>query len=182
VVTFGTTPGAIVSVAADGSHLTATTPTHPGTTVDVTVTTPGGTSATTAGDQFTFTGPTGKGYWLVASDGGLFAYGDAGFYGSAGSLSLNQPIVGMTATPDGKGYWLVAVDGGLFAYGDAGFYGSAGSLTLNQPIVGMTATPDGKGYWLVASDGGIFAYGDAAFYGSTGNLTLNQPIVGMTVG
>ncbi len=123
--------------------------------------------------------PDGNGYWLVASDGGIFAYGDAGFYGSAGAMALNKPIVGMATTPDGKGYWLVASDGGIFAYGDAGFYGSTGSLTLNKPIVGMATTPDGKGYWLVASDGGIFAYGDAGFYGSTGSLTLNKPIVGM---
>ena len=124
-------------------------------------------------------GRAGKGYWLVASDGGIFNYGDAVYYGSTGSLTLNAPIVGMAATPDGKGYWLVASDGGIFNYGDATYYGSTGSLTLNKPIVGMAATPDGKGYWLVASDGGIFAYGDAKFYGSTGNLTLNKPIVGM---
>ena len=115
----------------------------------------------------------------MASDGGIFAFGDAAFHGSTGSLHLNQPIVGMAATPDGGGYWLVASDGGIFAFGDAAFYGSTGSLHLNQPIVGMAATPDGGGYWLVASDGGIFAFGDAAFYGSTGSLHLNQPIVGM---
>jgi hypothetical protein len=122
----------------------------------------------------------GGGYWMVASDGGIFAYGEAGFYGSGGNLHLNKPIEGMAATPDGKGYWLVASDGGIFAYGDATFYGSTGNLHLNKPIVGMTATPSGLGYWLVASDGGIFAYGDATFYGSTGNLHLNKPIVGMT--
>jgi hypothetical protein len=66
----------------------------------------------------------GKGYWLVASDGGIFNYGDAGFYGSTGSIQLNQPIVGMAATSAGKGYWLVASDGGIFNYGDAVFYGS----------------------------------------------------------
>ena len=123
--------------------------------------------------------PDGKGYWLVASDGGIFTFGDAAFYGSTGALTLNKPIVGMAATPDGKGYWLVASDGGIFTFGDAAFYGSTGALTLNKPIVGMAATPDGKGYWLVASDGGIFTFGDAAFYGSTGALTLNKPIVGM---
>ncbi|MGO8862365.1 MAG: beta strand repeat-containing protein [Acidimicrobiales bacterium] len=68
--------------------------------------------------------PDGKGYWLVASDGGIFNYGDAGFYGSTGSIQLNKPIVGMAATPDGKGYWLVASDGGVFAEPDAVFYGS----------------------------------------------------------
>ena len=121
----------------------------------------------------------GNGYWLAASDGGIFSYGDATFYGSTGGLRLNKPIVGMAQTPSGRGYWLVASDGGIFSYGDATFYGSTGSIRLNKPVVGMAATNDGAGYWLVASDGGIFSYGDAQFYGSTGSLHLNMPIVGM---
>ncbi len=120
-----------------------------------------------------------QGYWLTASDGGIFTFGNAQFFGSTGALTLNKPIVGMAATPDGQGYWLVATDGGVFSFGDAAFHGSTGALTLNKPIVGMAATPDGKGYWLVASDGGIFSFGDAAFHGSTGAFTLNKPIVGM---
>ncbi len=123
--------------------------------------------------------PTNQGYWEVAADGGIFTFGDAGFYGSEGGQHLNQPIVGMAATPDGKGYWLVAADGGIFTFGDAGFYGSEGGQHLNQPIVGMAATPDGKGYWLVAADGGIFTFGDAGFYGSMGNQHLNAPVVGI---
>ena len=114
--------------------------------------------------------PDDRGYWLVASDGGIFSYGDATFYGSTGGIHLNQPIVGMAPTPDGKGYWLVASDGGIFTFGDANFYGSTGAMRLNKPIVGMAPTPDGKGYWLVASDGGIFTFGDANFYGSTGAI------------
>ena len=123
---------------------------------------------------------SGNGYWLVASDGGIFTSGDAQFYGSTGGYRLNQPIVGMAATPSGNGYWLVASDGGIFAFGDAQFYGSTGSYRLNRPIVGMAATSSGNGYWLVASDGGIFAFGDAQFYGSTGSYRLVQPIVGMS--
>ena len=56
--------------------------------------------------------PDGLGYWAVAADGGIFAYGDAGFDGSTGGLHLNAPVVGMAATPSGHGYWLVASDGG----------------------------------------------------------------------
>jgi hypothetical protein len=119
------------------------------------------------------------GYWLVGSDGGIFSFGGTPFYGSAGSLPLRQPIVGMAATADGGGYWLVAADGGVFTYGDAQFHGSTGSLTLNRAIVGMATTPDGGGYWLVASDGGIFSFGDAQFHGSMGGKPLNQPVVGM---
>ena len=119
------------------------------------------------------------GYWMVASDGGIFAFGDAHFYGSEGGKPLNRPIVGMAATPDAKGYWMVASDGGIFAFGDAGFYGSTGNLNLTSPIVGMATTPDGKGYWLVAADGGVFGFGDAHFYGSEAGKPLPAPIVGM---
>ena len=123
--------------------------------------------------------PAITGYRLVASDGGIFAFGTSRFLGSTGGTRLNQPIVGMATTPSKAGYWLVASDGGIFAFGDARFFGSTGALRLNRPIVGMAATPSGNGYWLVASDGGIFAFGDARFFGSTGALRLNQPIVGM---
>ncbi|MGH2689343.1 MAG: Calx-beta domain-containing protein, partial [Actinomycetota bacterium] len=119
------------------------------------------------------------GYRLVASDGGIFAFGLAGFLGSTGDIRLNQPIVAMANTPSGNGYWLLASDGGIFAFGDAGFHGSTGNIRLARPIVGMAPTPSGNGYWLVASDGGIFAVGDASYVGSTGTTRLARPIVGM---
>ena len=107
-----------------------------------------GTTSDTFGDTGTFsymltvsavpvTLPFSVGYRLVASDGGIFGYGDASFFGSTGGQHLNQPIVGMATTPSGKGYWLVASDGGIFGYGDASFIGSTGGQHLNQPIVGM---------------------------------------------
>jgi hypothetical protein len=40
---------------------------------------------------------TGRGYWMVASDGGVFNFGDAFFRGSAGNLALNAPVVGVAA-------------------------------------------------------------------------------------
>ncbi|MFV1989301.1 MAG: transglycosylase family protein, partial [Acidimicrobiales bacterium] len=109
---------------------------------------------------------SGRGYWLAASDGGIFAFGDAGFFGSTGAMTLNSPIVGGASSASGNGYWLVAADGGIFAFGDARFLGSMGATPLNRPVVGMSATKTGSGYWLVASDGGVFAFGDAKFVGS----------------
>jgi hypothetical protein len=121
-----------------------------------------------------------QGYWLASADGGVFAQGNAGFYGSLGSLRLQGPIVAMAATPDGQGYWLAAMDGGVFSFGDAAFYGSMGAVRLNQPVVGMAATPDGRGYRLVASDGGVFSFGDAGFEGSMGGTRLAAPVTAMT--
>jgi hypothetical protein len=175
-VQFGSAPATFTVTSP--TSIEAQVPAGPaaGGTVDVTVQSADGISPVVAGDRYTYALP---GYWLVAADGGVFAYGDAGFYGSTGGMVLNRPVVGMAGSPDDHGYWLVASDGGVFAYGDAGFYGSTGGTVLNRPIVAMAPTPDGGGYWLVASDGGVFAYGDAGFYGSAGGTVLNRPIVAM---
>jgi hypothetical protein len=108
----------------------------------------------------------GRGYWLVAADGGIFSFGNAPFLGSTGNLRLNRPIVDFAVTPLGDGYWLAGSDGGVFSFGKARFFGSTGNIGLTQPVVGMAATPTGRGYWLVAADGGIFCFGDAPFHGS----------------
>ena len=121
----------------------------------------------------------GGGYRLVASDGGIFTFGNASFFGSTGAVRLAQPIVGMAATPSGRGYWLVASDGGIFSFGDASFFGSTGAVRLAKPIVGMAPTPSGRGYWLVASDGGIFNFGEAHFAGSAAAAGATAPVVGM---
>ena len=123
--------------------------------------------------------PTGNGFLVTSTNGGVMGCGDAVSFGGPVTESLNQPIVAIAATPDGKGYWLAAADGGVFSYGDATFYGSMGGVSINAPVVGIAATPDGKGYWLAAADGGVFSFGDAAFYGSMGSVSLNAPVVGI---
>ncbi len=118
-----------------------------------------------------------SGYWLVGSDGGIFTFGGAQFYGSTGNLRLQRPVVGISPTSNDGGYWLVASDGGVFSFGDAGFYGSipgigigptgsAGGRRLNAPIVGIVPSADQKGYFMVGADGGVFTFGDAKFEGS----------------
>ena len=123
----------------------------------------------------------GSGYWLVASDGGIFAFGDrTSFFGSAGGLPLQGADRRQwPRPPTAAGYWLAASDGGIFNFGDVGYFGSTGGTPLRAPVVGMEHTADGQGYWLVGQDGGIFNFGDAGFYGSAGGLRLNRPIVGL---
>ncbi len=92
---------------------------------------------------------TGKGYWLVGADGGVFTYGDAGYFGSVPAVTtrkLAAAVVGVATTSDSKGYWLVGADGGVFAFGDAGYFGSLQSLHLTpaSPIVGIVPTPTGR--------------------------------------
>ena len=83
--------------------------------------------------------PNGQGYWEVASDGGIFTFGNAAFDGSMGGKPLNKPVVGMAPSPGGSGYWEFASDGGVFSFGGATFQGSMGGKPLNKPVVGGAA-------------------------------------------
>ena len=80
-----------------------------------------GSATTTVTSPFVVSAPIARsGYRFVASDGGVFSYGNgAPFLGSMGGTPLNQPIVGMAVMPAGDGYYLVAADGGIFSFGSA---------------------------------------------------------------
>jgi hypothetical protein len=68
--------------------------------------------------------PSGNGYYILLSDGGVFTFGDAVFYGSTGG---NKPggrdVTGLALSiaDDGQvnGYWMVASDGGVFTFRNA---------------------------------------------------------------
>ncbi len=125
------------------------------------------------------------GYWLVASDGGIFAFGNAGYYGSipgsglqpAGSglpRSLNAPIVGMVPSSDGGGYFMVASDGGVFAFGDARFEGSCPGIGgCLGAAVAVVPDATGNGYWVMTSTGAVYPFGDATNYGQPGQQGSN---------
>jgi arylsulfatase A-like enzyme len=87
--------------------------------------------------------PTGLGYWFVASDGGIFAFGDAAFFGSTAANADAGPVVAMVPTASGAGYWEIGAAGGVFAFGDASALGSA--PRLHHPVVGGAGVPTGAG-------------------------------------
>jgi hypothetical protein len=80
--------------------------------------------------------PDGGGYWLVASDGGVFAFGDAPFRGSAAGALVGTSAVGI-ARLDRGGYWIAASNGLTFGYGDA----AAPPDTAPGHVVGIAASP-----------------------------------------
>ncbi len=124
--------------------------------------------------------PSGDGYWLVGSDGSVYAFGDAVDLGGMNGSPLTGAIVGITPAPSGQGYWLVGSDGGVFAFGDAPFEGSMSGKHMDGPAVGIQATTTGAGYWLDAADGGVFAFGDAPFLGCMVGSPLNASLDSLT--
>ncbi len=107
---------------------------------------------------------TRHGYFMVASDGGVFAFGDARFEGSCPGIGgCAGTAVAVMPDQTGKGYWLVTSTGDVYAFGDATFYGTPPPDPI--PVVDAVATPDGHGYWLLYANGAVTPFGDAANLG-----------------
>ena len=115
--------------------------------------------------------PTGKGYWVVTSNGMVAAFGDAAAHG-------DLPRLGVTGGGHrGPGARPTTAAATGWSAGTAGFLLSVTPPTTAlspasrmkkrvDDIVGMVAGPGGAGYLLVGADGGVFAFGSARFYGS----------------
>ena len=97
------------------------------------------------------------GYWLFATDGGVFSFGAATFHGT--TRSEGAELVGMAPTPSGAGYWLVDDDGDVFAHGDAADFGSRAAAT--DDIAAFAARPQADGYWMASRTGTVEAFGQA---------------------
>lgn len=109
-------------------------------------------------------GKNDSGYYLAASDGGVFSIGGAQFYGSMGGKNLSAPVRAIASRPDGNGYWLLGSDGAVYSFpSDPNkyhiFYGRASG---GNDYVSMTSTPSGNGYWIARSSGQVYAFGDAS--------------------
>jgi hypothetical protein len=116
-VRFGSAPGTVLSVNAAGTRMVVLTP--PGTgTVDVTATTPAGTSATGAADRFTYLTPP------PATTGGAT---------TGGSATTGSPTTG-GATTGGSGSTGGATTGGTTGGSGPGSTGPA------APVVQSAAT------------------------------------------
>lgn len=111
--------------------------------------------------------PDGRGYWMLARDGGLFTYGDASFYGSAFGhvIGTAQSIV---ASPTGRGYWIQTTSGQIFRFGDAVWRGAVDHIgyCAAPTMVGLARSADGAGYFAVANNGQVFTFGDAQSHGA----------------
>ncbi len=83
--------------------------------------------------------PDGLGYWLVASDGGVFAFGDARFYGREATGKTAPTIVGIAPSPYGRGYWLAGAKGQVYGFGSAPYEAPSSTKAPSAPIVAISA-------------------------------------------
>ena len=117
----------------------------------------------------------GRGYWLVAADGGIFTFGDAHFHGSTGGVAIGSPVVGITSTAE-----RAAATGSrppTAASSTSATRAAMHAVDASSPIVGLrTRRERAPGCWLVASDGAVYTTGtrDVRRQRATGGLAAGR--------
>ena len=116
------------------------------------------------------------GYWMVGSDGAVYAFGSARGFGNAPTSTA----VDLEPTRSGRGYWIVDEAGRVFAFGEAGNHGSVdrSRLAAGEKATSLSATPSGSGYWVFTSRGRVLPFGDAPFLGDMSATRLAGPVLG----
>jgi hypothetical protein len=110
-----------------------------------------------------------SGYWMVGSDGRVYAFGAARKLGDAA-----LDAVDLEPTPSGNGYWVVDSAGRVSAFGNARWMGNAG---VAERVTSLSSTNTGDGYWIFTAGGRVLPFGDAIHYGDMAATRLNGPVL-----
>ncbi|MCA1844247.1 MAG: hypothetical protein LC792_13885, partial [Actinobacteria bacterium] len=113
-------------------------------------TAPGGDPAHGSGPAAVTSAP---GYWMVGSDGAVYAFGAARPFGNAPTPTA----VDLEPTWSGRGYWILDDTGRVFPFGDAADHGSIdrARLAAGEKATSLSATPSGNGYWIFTNRGRV---------------------------
>jgi hypothetical protein len=128
--------------------------------------------------------PLPTGYWILADDGLVVAFGDVTVDGDArGRLTAGSSAVSVRSTASGRGLWIVDAAGGVVVVGDATSFGSlpAGFLRSGERVSAIAPTRTGQGYWLFTTLGRVATFGDAVDHGSMDGTRLNGPVLDAAV-
>jgi hypothetical protein len=99
--------------------------------------------------------PDGRGYWLAASDGGVFSFDTVYQGGNFLPPALDDVVVGIASRPPlpfvdsfvPAGYWIAWRSGRVHNYGAAPNLDDA--VSNGRDVVGIAARSSSGGYWLV---------------------------------
>ena len=114
-----------------------------------------------------------SGYWMLGSDGKVYAFGNAKNAGSGAG-----PAVAIAARLDGDGYWTVNAAGDV----DAPRHGRLITAAIRRCSRARSSAPSPRPRPETATGSSrtaarAFPYGDAQFYGDMTGTALNGPII-----
>ncbi|MCA1843023.1 MAG: hypothetical protein LC792_07485, partial [Actinobacteria bacterium] len=122
---------------------------------------------------------TASGYWLLADDGAVSAFGTAANLPGAAPLPAGVKAVDLEPTPARDGYWVLTSDGTVHPAGAAPALGSVdpSRLATGERATSLSATPTGRGYWVFTDRGRAIPFGDAGNLGDMSGTKLNGPVL-----
>ena len=122
---------------------------------------------------------TGSGYWLLADDGAVSAFGEAADVIPAAPLPAGVTAVDIEPTPTRDGYWILGSDGSVRPAGAAPAFGSLerARLASGEGPTSLSATASGRGYWVFTDRGRVVPFGDAQNFGDMTGTKLNGPVL-----
>jgi hypothetical protein len=147
-------------------------------TFTVTLTVTDNLGATSAMNMAVTNNPTCRnGYWLLESDGDVYAFGNAQDH--AVPTGSGAAAIDIQSTPNGCGYWILRADGTITAVGGAAALGNfnIGGLDAGERLLTISTTASGNGLWGFTSKGRTLTLGDAVNYGGMIGTTLNGEII-----
>jgi len=162
-VDFGSTPATNVTVVS-GTQITATDPAESAGTVDVTVTTPFGTSTTSAADQFTYNSTAATPVFTNLS-------GPLSINTGTASITLSGTISAGNLTPPSGENVGIYIQGNLLGNGQIADSQGDFSVTVNTSSLPASTTP----YPVTYTYGG-----DANFNSATDNTTTTLTVNGVS--
>jgi hypothetical protein len=120
-----------------------------------------------------------SGYWMVGSDGAVYAFGNAAHMGNATPFLAGHEAVDLEPTASYNGYWIVDDIGRVYGFGDARHLGNVDRARLagGEKVTSLSATPSGNGYWIFTTRGRAVPFGDARHFGDMSAVRLNGPVL-----
>lgn len=105
---------------------------------------------------------TGNGYWLIASNGEVYPFGDAPNCGSLPDRAKVDDIVSAAMGQNGRGYWLAQRNGDVWTFNSCPNstitnQGNAKGRTTS-PIVAMVGSAAGTGYSIIEQSGLVYYF------------------------
>ncbi len=194
VVEFGAAP-AVDVIVVNSTTITARSPANSAGSINVTVTTPGGTSSPVPADSFTYTNPapvvlvTGSPSSATVSAGGGYS-GQSAVTNGSGTVSYTETISAdsddVVVSSTGEISAATSLSPGAYSVSgnDRDSSGDTGSWAFVLTVTGTAPAATMRDYDLVGADGGVFVFGQpgTGYYGSLPGIGVHvNDIVGMVI-
>lgn len=118
----------------------------------------------------------GNGYFLLDSQGAVYAFGSAAWEGNA-PISAPDSAVAIVHDFGFDGYYVFSALGATYAIppGTPPYYGNI-PLTSGRLVVAAAPCPTSNGYVVIDNAGEAFAYGGSTYHGNYSGAPLNKPM------